>query len=115
MLGITFVPIVPVLLNFAGEITFPQEPTVITGFMMMLGRISGFFLSLLVAYVCENYDIYGFIILDSLTFIGGVLTLFLKEDLKRSNYKEIKEEDEAAKERIGQRFSLAEAIRESWR
>jgi len=98
---------VPVLVNFAGEITFPQEPTVITGFMMMSGRIFGFLLALLVAFVAENYNIYGFIILDSLIFIGGVLTLFLKEDLKRSNYKEIKDENEAAKERIGERLSVS--------
>lgn len=51
--GVTFVPAVPVLVNFAGEITFPQEPTVITGFMLMVGRVFGFFLALLVAYVAD--------------------------------------------------------------
>ncbi len=51
--GVTLVPAVPVLVNFAGEITFPQEPTVITGFMLMVGRVFGFFLALLVAFVAE--------------------------------------------------------------
>ena len=110
--GVTLVPAVPVLVNFAGEITFPQEPTVITGFMLMVGRIFGFFLALLVAFVAEQWVIYSFVILDGCLMIGALLSLFLKEDLKRSKYGEIKEE---ITPRMANRFSLAEIVMQSWR
>lgn len=29
------IPVIPVSIDFAGELTFPQEPTVVTGFMLM--------------------------------------------------------------------------------
>lgn len=88
LFGVFFVPAVPVLINFAGEITFPQEPTVITGFMLMVGRVFGFFLSLVVATVAEKNAIDGFIILDCFILFATFLTLFLKEDLKRSKFGE---------------------------
>ena len=53
LFGISVIPIVPVLINFSSEITFPQEPTVITGLMLMMGRVFGFFLTLFMAYVSD--------------------------------------------------------------
>jgi hypothetical protein len=44
--------------------------------------------------------------------IGALLSLFLKEDLKRSKYGEIKEE---ITPRMANRFSLAEIVMQSWR
>jgi len=85
-IGASLIPIVPVLINFAGEITFPQEPTVITGFMLMIGRIFGFLLSLLVTYVATTWDTWAFFILWGNLLIAAFLTLFLKEDLKRSKF-----------------------------
>jgi len=54
----------------------------------MSGRIWGGVISLPIAFVAEGYNIYAFIILYGLIAIAGVLCLFLKENLKRSNYRE---------------------------
>jgi len=35
-------PAIPISLNFASEITFPQEAAVINGFLLMSGRLVGF-------------------------------------------------------------------------
>jgi hypothetical protein len=37
MIGVVIVPIIPVGINFSGELTFPIEPTVVTGTLMMVG------------------------------------------------------------------------------
>jgi hypothetical protein len=36
-IGLVIVPIIPVGINFSGELTFPIEPTVATGTLMMTG------------------------------------------------------------------------------
>lgn len=36
-LGIVLVPIIPIGINFSSELTFPIEPTVVTGTLMMTG------------------------------------------------------------------------------
>ena len=56
--------------------------------------------------------IYSFVILDGCLIIGALLSLFLKEDLKRSKYGDMKEESTP---RMANRFSLAEILTESWR
>jgi len=37
LIGVVIVPIIPVGINFSGELTFPIEPTVVTGTLMMVG------------------------------------------------------------------------------
>lgn len=51
--------------------------------------------------------IYSFVILDGCLIIGALLSLFLKEDLKRSKYGDMKEESTP---RMANRFSLAEIV-----
>jgi hypothetical protein len=36
-MGIVLVPIIPIGINFSSELTFPIEPTVVTGTLMMTG------------------------------------------------------------------------------
>jgi len=36
-LGVVIVPIIPISINFSSELTFPIEPTVITGTLLMTG------------------------------------------------------------------------------
>jgi len=35
--GLAIVPVIPVGIDFSGELTFPIEPTVVTGTLMMAG------------------------------------------------------------------------------
>jgi len=42
------VPIIPVSIDFAGELTFPYESTVTTGFLLMSAQLLGFFIAIAV-------------------------------------------------------------------
>jgi len=80
------IPAVPMTINFASEITFPQEATVITGFLLMSSRLSGF----IMAIITTAFTRYGSAAaLGFLSFcnLGSSITiLFLKEDLKKYNF-----------------------------
>ena len=52
MIGVVIVPIIPVGINFSAELTFPIEPTVVTGTLMMVGQLAGFFLAILGGPLC---------------------------------------------------------------
>ena len=45
--AVALIPIIPVGIDFAGELTFPYEETVVTGFLLMSAQAFGFGLSLL--------------------------------------------------------------------
>jgi FLVCR family feline leukemia virus subgroup C receptor-related protein len=50
LIGAAFflVPIIPVSIDFAGELTFPYESTVTTGFLLMSAQLLGFFIAIAV-------------------------------------------------------------------
>ena len=53
LMGILIVPIIPIGINFSSELTFPIEPTVITGTLMMVGQLGGLMLALLAGFVAD--------------------------------------------------------------
>lgn len=53
ILGIFIVPIIPIGINFSSELTFPIEPTVITGTLMMVGQLGGLILALLAGFLAD--------------------------------------------------------------
>ncbi len=84
--GCLSIPAVPVSINFASEITFPQEASVITGFLLMSSRFSGFLLSILTG-VCASYGpAYAILFLAAINGIGVIVSIFLKEDLKKYKF-----------------------------
>lgn len=52
MIGVVIVPIIPVGINFSAELTFPIEPTVVTGTLMMVGQLAGFVLAIIGGPLC---------------------------------------------------------------
>jgi len=46
--AVCLIPIIPVGIDFASELTFPYEETVVTGFILMSAQAFGFLLSLAV-------------------------------------------------------------------
>ncbi len=42
------VPVIPVCIDFSSELTFPEEETVSTGFLLMSAQALGFILALVV-------------------------------------------------------------------
>ena len=79
-------PIVPIGLNFASELTFPQAPAVITGFVLMAGCVGGFILAIVNSILAENNPIYAITLMAVLTSIATVLSIFIQEDLKRYKF-----------------------------
>jgi hypothetical protein len=57
---------------------------VITGIMLMMGRVFGFVLTLFMAYVSHIDGVWGVVTMFFNFIIALVLTYYLKEDLKRS-------------------------------
>lgn len=47
------VPVIPVSIDFSAELTFPQDETVTTGFLLMTSQAFGFFFSIFVLMLCE--------------------------------------------------------------
>ena len=56
----------------------------ITGIMLMMGRVFGFVLTLFMAYVSHIDGVWGVVTMLANFIIALALTFYLKEDLKRS-------------------------------
>jgi hypothetical protein len=86
-LGIVIVPIIPVGINFSGELAFPVEPTVVTGTLMMTGQIAGFFLAVgagpLLTAEQKHLTIAMFAVCAT---IAAIMSLIIEEDLRRINF-----------------------------
>jgi sugar phosphate permease len=85
-IGALIVPIGPIGLNFASELTFPQAPTVVTGFVLMTGCIGGFILGILNSILAVINPIYAITLMAVLTSIASLLSIFIQEDLKRYKF-----------------------------
>ena len=90
--AVTLIPIIPVGIDFASELTFPYEETVVTGFILMSAQAFGFLLSLAVLKVIVIHGVenptplYGFSLLTGCAFIAALISLFIKEDLRRLDF-----------------------------
>lgn len=80
------VPIIPIGINFASELTFPQEPTVVTGFVLMAGSTMGFILGVVNSVLAEIDHLYAIALMTGNVFIASILSIIIKEDLKKFNY-----------------------------
>ena len=77
---------IPISVNFASEITFPQDPTVITGFVLMSSRIFGFVFIILTTIVANVGPAPAGFFLCALCGVSFLLSLLLKEEMKKSNF-----------------------------
>ena len=84
--GSLIVPISPISLNFASELTFPQAPAVITGFVLMAGCVGGFILAIVNSILAVKNPIYAITLMAALTSIASILSIFIQEDLKRYKF-----------------------------
>ena len=87
--GFLLLPITPVGYSFGSEVTYPISEAMSNGVMILFSQLTGSALTPLVTWViekCADNDkkpypvVYTYIALISL---GCLLSLFLKEDLKR--------------------------------
>lgn len=83
------VPLIPVSIDFSAELTFPQDETVTTGFLLMSSQAFGFFFSIFVLELCEKVSaLAGFGAIVSCTIVASFISLFIKEDLRRMRFTE---------------------------
>jgi len=75
------VPIIPVGIAFANELTYPLDETVTQGYMLMLSQAFGFVLSLLCIQLSKKSPTYGVVLMCVCAVIAAGCTLMCKEDL----------------------------------
>lgn len=79
------VPTIPIGIAFANEVSYPMDETVSQGFVMMASQLFGFVLS----YICLGFSIVdpvlGLMVLAVSGSVAAFITLFIKEDLRRSD------------------------------
>jgi len=88
-MGFVIVPIIPIGINFSSELTFPIEPTVITGTLLMLGQLGGFIMALVAGFICDigsQGASYCWILFSMLAGIGSICSVFIEEDLRKTNF-----------------------------
>lgn len=93
VLGCFIVPIIPISINFSSELTFPIEATVVTGTLMMVGQLGGFFLALIIGFVCDlgsNGGGWVWVFFTGLGIIGCVCSVIIEEDLRKTNFVAVK-------------------------
>lgn len=83
ILGIGLVPISPVGMNFASELTFPTPAASTNGLLLMVGHAAGCVIALVGTPLCSiNPEVLlGFYV--GMAFISFILSFWVKEDLKK--------------------------------
>lgn len=78
------IPIIPVGIAFANEVTYPLEEPVIVGFLFMASYTIGFILALVTLKFTEIEQIYGLMVLPCCSAVAAFISLFVKEDLRQT-------------------------------
>jgi hypothetical protein len=82
-LGIVLVPIIPVSMTFAAELTFPIDPPLTNGLLLMFGQGAGALFGIIGTPMCTANPEYLLLFYASAAFIACVLSFFMSEKLKR--------------------------------
>lgn len=85
-LGVFLVPIIPVSMNFASELTFPIAPATTNGLLLMFGQGAGAVFGLVGTPLCKANPVYMLMLYAVLAFISCVLTIFMVENLKKLEF-----------------------------
>lgn len=85
-LGMFMVPIIPVSMNFASEITFPLAPAMTNGWLLMIGYAMGAVLAILCTPLSQYSPRLVMLIYVVLGVLASVCSIFLREDLKKTEF-----------------------------
>ena len=86
LLGIFMVPIIPVSMNFASEMTFPLAPAMTNGWLLMIGYAMGAVLAILCTPLSQYSPRLVMLIYTFLGLVACICSIFLKEDLKKTEF-----------------------------
>jgi predicted histidine transporter YuiF (NhaC family) len=106
--GMTILPVIPLCLSFSVEVTFPLNTATSNSVIVLFGQTGAFFISILGSEITkQNFkkditiDVRTaseqdgarriMLILQITALAGLIISLFVKEDLRRSRYDENKQ------------------------
>ena len=85
-LGMFMVPIIPVSMNFASEISFPLAPAMTNGWLLMIGYAMGAILAIVCTPLSQYSPRLVMLIYTLLGVVASICSIFLKEDLKKTEF-----------------------------
>lgn len=83
LLGTFLVPIIPVSMNFASELTFPIAPATTNGLLLMFGQGFGAVFGLAGTPLCKASPLYLIIMYGTMALLSFGLTFGMVENLKK--------------------------------
>lgn len=86
MLGVFLVPIIPVSMNFASELTFPIAPAATNGMLLMFGHGTGAVLGIVGTPLCQANPLYLIGLYLVLGVFCVVCSMFMVENLKKLEF-----------------------------
>lgn len=86
LLGIVMVPIIPVSMNFGSELTFPIAPILTNGILLMVGQGMGAVLGVLETLLADYSVRLTLVSYGVLAGIAFFCALFIKEELKKTEF-----------------------------
>jgi MFS transporter, FLVCR family, feline leukemia virus subgroup C receptor-related protein len=108
-LGIFLVPIIPISMVFASELTFPIDAPLTNGLLLMFGQGGGAIFGIVGTPICKANPLYLLLFYTVMAVIACLLTMFMIENLRKLNYQKQKaleaEEIERLDEEVRSRTS----------
>lgn len=88
LLGIFLLPIIPIGLNFSQELTFPIEPSVINGLLMMSAYTCAFLFGLIGSLISTAGSVWVTFFLGAFCSVSAIVSIFIDQELKILDYTE---------------------------
>jgi small-conductance mechanosensitive channel len=93
--GLILLPIIPVCISFASEVTFPMQAAMINGGVQLAGHLIGFLMELISVAILKKSTFALMCFFCVIAIFGAILSIFVTEDLRRKNHGKSKEIFEA--------------------
>ena len=77
LLGIFLLPIIPIGLNFSQELTYPIEPSVINGLLMMSAFTCAFFFGLIGSFISIAGSVWVTFFLGAFCSVSAIVSIFI--------------------------------------
>lgn len=81
--GVLILPIIPVCISFACEVTFPMQAAMINGGVQLSGHLIGFLMEVIASYLVTVSTLVTLIFFAASGLIGAIFTIFIVEQLLR--------------------------------
>ena len=92
LLGMFMVPIIPVSMNFGSELTFPLSPAMTNGSLLMVGYAMGAILGIICTPLAQYSPRLTMLLYSFLGMVASVCSIFIKEDLKKTDFVKMQSE-----------------------